>query len=292
MNPESLSTRPELNRFSDRNDVVRVDVVENLDDQTSTSLRTFYRAIGASHLFEERIEPSLRQDSTRLFVAMRDRPWPPWGLGGRVVAAVCQVNEIGEALFGLGPVYVADDEVTNIGMIGATLKAVLEEVSRQEGSEVAYLVRDGSVLAPRVLERFGFTKTDDAVVTEAARYSFYRASAGDLADQLGLSQTSTSELLAHSIDSETFEALSWFYSSLYLGGHAELRTDLVPPEIAQTLSGIFTASLPGGTPPPPPPPGSDRYREFEEEIEEVFEERPIEELPAEETFEAEEEEEG
>jgi hypothetical protein len=221
-------------------------------------------------------------------VALRDRPWPPWGLGGRIVAAVCQVNELGEALYGLGPVYVADDEVTNIGMVGATLKAVLEEVSREEGSEVAYLVRDGSVLAPRVLESFGFTKTDDAVVTEAARYSFHRASAGDLADRLGLSQTSTSELLAHSIDSETFQALSWFYSSLYLGGHAELRTDLVPPEIAQTLSGIFTASLPGGTPPPPPP-GSDRYREFEEEFEEVFEERPIEEVPAEETFEAEEE---
>jgi hypothetical protein len=69
-----------------------------------------------------------------------------------------------------------------------------------------------------------------------------------------------------------------------------LRTDLVPPEIAQTIGGIFTASLPGGTPPPPPPPGSDRYREFEEEFEEVIEERPIEELPAEETFEAEEEE--
>ena len=247
--------KPEQGRgnvFAARNDVVRVDAVDSLDEHLSSSLRTFFRVLGVPHLYGEQIAPAVQTDSARVFVAVRDRPWPPWGLGGRKIAAICQVQPIGEALYGLGPIYVTDEDATNVGLVGALLKEALEVAAQEENAEVSYLVLDGSVLGGRVLELSGFVKTDDAVVTDAARYSFYRAPAQKVLDELGLAKTSAPELLAHQLDDETFKRLALFYAVLYVAGHPREVDHLVVREIIPILGGLFGASLPGGVPPTPP----------------------------------------
>ncbi|MDQ1739288.1 MAG: hypothetical protein QOE53_940, partial [Pseudonocardiales bacterium] len=82
--------------FDDRNDNTRIDLFEELTDQISVALRSFCRRLGAPHLFEERIAPMLREGDSYLFVAVRDRPWPPWGIGARHISAACHVHKIAD----------------------------------------------------------------------------------------------------------------------------------------------------------------------------------------------------
>lgn len=238
--------------FAKRNDVVRIDACDELDEYLAASLRTFFRHLGVPHLFDERIAPALSSGDSRLFAAVRDRPWPPWGVGARKVCALCHVQSIGEGLHGLGPVYVTDEDATNIGLVGALLKEVLEEVGSEEKAEVSYLVVEGSVMASRVLAASGFRQTDDVVLTDKARYFFHRAEAQQLLEQLGLAKVSVPELLAHEIDDHTFERTALFYGTLNLAGHPHPWDEFLVREIIAIEAGLFNASLPGGVPPTPP----------------------------------------
>lgn len=276
MNPETVQSLAGSESLAARNDVVRVEWFDSIDEHLASALKTFFRLLGASHVFDERIEPSVATDAARLCVAVRDRPWPPWGLGGRKLAAVCQVQPIGEALYGLSPLFVADEDLTNIGLVGTLLKETLDEIAREQDAEVSYLVLDGAVLSRRVLESNGFTQTDDAVVTDTARYSFYRASAQKVLDRLGLATTSTPELLAHQFGEHTFDRLALFHSALHLAGSPRAWDDVLAREIVPISGGLFSAGLPGGPPPGPSSSGPDRFRETEiERIEEIDEEGEV-----------------
>jgi hypothetical protein len=67
--------------FDHRNRSIRIDMFEELSDHALAALRSFARRIGAPHLLEEVILPKLREGDSQVFVAVQDRPWPPWGLG-------------------------------------------------------------------------------------------------------------------------------------------------------------------------------------------------------------------
>jgi hypothetical protein len=269
MNPDVAQALTGEATFAARNDVVRIEWFDSLDEHLASALRTFCRLLDVPHVFEERIEPAMTTDSARLCVAMRDRPWPPWGLGGRKIAAVCQVQPIGESLYGLSPMFVADEDLTNIGLVAVVIKETLEEIAREQDAEVSYLVLDGSVLSHRVLESAGFAKTDDAVVTETARYSFYRGSAQKVLDELGLSSISTPELLAHEIPDTTYDRIAFLHSALYLAGSPRRWDDVLAREIIAINGGLFSAGLPGGPPPGPSSRGPDPDRFREDEFEEI-----------------------
>src|SRR6267154_296158 len=102
--------------FDDRNRVTRMDLFEELSDQALAAIRSFSRRIGASHLVDEVILPTLREGDSQLIAAVQDRPWPPWGLGARHVIALCQSHQIADESFALSPVYVADEDLTNVGL--------------------------------------------------------------------------------------------------------------------------------------------------------------------------------
>jgi len=235
--------QPSPGLYEKGNDAVRVDSFSELDDATVVALRSFFRKLGAPHLVDERVLPTLKSPEGMIFAAVRDRPWPPWGYGSRRVVSLVQAHSIGKRSYGIGPVYVRPEESSNIGLRAALYKELLEALGREAKAEVNYLVVQGSVITAQVLTSVGFTKSQDLVVTEDDRYAFYRADATDLLGRLQLRDASVPELLSHKADPRIFERNALFQAVLEWGRYREV----IPID-----GGSFDAALPGGVPPTPP----------------------------------------
>jgi hypothetical protein len=236
--------------YDKTNDKVRVDSFKQLEDHHfSASLMTFYRHIDAPFIYHEQIVPAMADGETRLFTAVRDRAWPPWGLGAKRVGAVCQVSRVGENRFSISPVHTADADRTNIGLIAAVYKEALETIAHEHKGEISYLVIEGSVLADRVLRAHGFERSEDYVVSGDVRYEHYRANAASLAASLGLDKLSLPELLAHEIEDKTFHRLNEFLLSIHTATGSK-RRDWRSPEILAVTAGIHWDSPPAQVPPP------------------------------------------
>jgi len=149
--------------------------------------------------------------------------------------------------YAISPVYVTDEDATNVGLISALYKEVLESIATSPNAEVNYLVAEGSVLAHHVLESRGFKKYEDVFLTENARYFTYRIGACELLCQLGLDKIDTPDLLAHQLSSEILEANALFHQTLYFGSRAEWMLFNSIPEIIRLVRGGH-ASKPGGVP--------------------------------------------
>jgi hypothetical protein len=243
-----MATGPEnspggTSAYDKGNDAVRVDQFSEMDDAVAVAMRSFFRKLGAPHLFEERVLPTLKIPDANIFAAVRDRPWPPWGHGSRLIVALIQAHPVSSNSYGLSPVYVRPEEAANIGLRAALYKETLENISQRAKAEVNYLVIEGSVLTERILTSVGFKRSKDLVQTEEARYFFYRADSRNLLDELQLSKVSIPELLSHQANPSVLEK-----NALYQGvlDWARFR------EIIVIDGGSFDASLPGGAPPSPP----------------------------------------
>src|SRR5438105_7592768 len=241
--------------YDRKNDTVRIDSFQQLDDHFAVSLMSFFRQLDAPHLYLERVRPILRAGDSTIYAAVRERPWPPWGLGARRIGALCQTHPVGTGSYGLSPVYTSDEHATNIGLMAAVYSEVLEGLRRDGKAEVNYLVVEGSVFADHILRGAGFAKSDDLVaVDDELRYAFYRADAGEVAGALGFDRVSVPELLAHEVDDKTFDRLASYFSALALASQPNRWVDRLVREIIAIDVGLFDASLPGGTPPTPSPP--------------------------------------
>ncbi|HST47515.1 hypothetical protein [Jatrophihabitans sp.] len=238
------------------NDVVRIDRIEEIDSHLGVAMMGFFRRLGISHLYPERIVPTMEGGGSRVYLAARDRPWPPWGLGARAIGALCQVHPVGRNSYAISPVYTADEDATNIGMIAAVYKEALENLSEAQGAEVNYLVVQDSRFADRLLRGVGFSPSDDLQVTDQARYRFYRTEAGKLAKALSLDRISVPELLAHQIEDSVLDRLSGYFAGLYLATGQGRFTDRVVHEIVWIDGGLFDSDRPGLAPPDAFPPGS------------------------------------
>jgi hypothetical protein len=235
--------------YNAKNDAVHIDQMQELDQHSAISVMSFFRRLDIPHLFQERVQPTLKAGDSSLFLAVRDRPWPPWGLEARNVAALCQVQAVSPTGVGLSPVYVADEDATNLGLVAAVYAEILEELTRGERTEINYLVLDGSAYAGRVLRFYGFEPSEDVLVTDEHRYVFHRAEAAELQERLGLDRVSVPELLAHEVDDETFQRQALYFSTLQLASQATRLSDRVVREIVWIDGGLFDASLPGGVAP-------------------------------------------
>ena len=234
--------------FEDRNGATRIDMFDELNSLTKAALRSFFRRMGAPHVFDEITLPLLDEGDSQIFAAVRDRPWPPWGLGARHVTAVCQTHLVADESFGVSPVYVTDEDLNNVGLIAAVFREAVGYLATSERAEVNYLVAEGSVLADHVLRTLGFEQTDDVFLTEAARYLTYRISAAQLLESLGLDEIDTPELLAQEVDAELLARNALFHSTIYLGSRAEWSLEaIIASEIAHLVRGGHY-SKPGGVP--------------------------------------------
>lgn len=232
--------------YDTKNDQVRIDQTQELDPHAAVAVMSFFRRLDVPHLFQERVLPTLEAGDSSVFLAIRDRPWPPWGLGGMTVAAFCQIHAVSPTGVGVSPVYTADQDATNLGLVAALYAEVLEELTRSEHSEVNYLVLEGSAYASRVLRSYGFEPSQDVLVTDEHRYVFHRTNAGALRERLGLDRVSVPELLAHEVDDETFQRHALYFSALHLASQPTRLKDGVMREIIGIDGGLFDALLPGG----------------------------------------------
>lgn len=238
---------PDLAKLHDeRNARTRIDVFSELTPTARSALRQFFRNLRAEHYLEESLLPTLELGDARIFCTVRDRPWPPWGLGARTLSGVCEVHAVEPDSWAIGPMLVADDEATNVGLECALYKEVLQTLAASKTAEVCYLVIEGSRLADHTLRAQGFRRDEDVLLTEHARYFTYRALAGELLERLGLEKFSTPELLAHDFPPEYLLRSAAFYHTLRLASHAQLIGSVVP-EIIGLPRGSY-AGKPGGVP--------------------------------------------
>jgi hypothetical protein len=230
-----------------RNDSTRIDVFEELSHTALAALRSFCRRMGAPHLLDEVLLPTLEDGDASIYAAIRDRPWPPWGVGARLVTALCQVQAITDESYAVSPVYISDEDLTNVGLISALYKEVLESLTVSPRAEVNYLVADGSALAPLVLGSLGFERAEDVFLTELARYYTWRMPVTDLLRALGLDQVDTPDLLAHDVPPETLTRNAMVHHTIYLGSRPGWATLGGVPELIQLVRGGH-AGKPGGVP--------------------------------------------
>jgi hypothetical protein len=233
--------------FDERNRSTRIDLFEELNHLALAAIRAFTRRLGSPHLLDEVILPILQDGDSQILTAVQDRPWPPWGLGARRIAALCQTHSIGDNSFAVSPVYVTDEDLTNVGMISAVFKEALEQLADNPRAEVCYLVGEGSTLVDSVLKSNGFRKTDDVFVNWAGRYYTYRAPVGEVLKSLGVSSLSTPDLLAHDMDVATLQKNALFHSTLISGSRAEWAEEAAIAEIIRLVRGGH-AGKPGGVP--------------------------------------------
>lgn len=237
-NPRSLSAQ---------NQAVRVDEIQELVGEALAAARVFFRRIGLPQVVDEVVLPLLDEGDSQIFTGVRDRPWPPWGLGSRNVVAWCQTYPAGEGNYGVTPVFTGDEEMTNIGLISAVYKEAVESLALRD-AEINYVAKEDSVLADHVLRKIGFEKTQDVLLTEAARYFTYRMDAEDLLRGLGLDAYGAPEILAHEMAPDVLERLALFHHTVYLASRAEWTsvTSSARPEMVRLVRfGHF--SKPGGT---------------------------------------------
>ncbi|MGW3199162.1 2OG-Fe(II) oxygenase [Streptomyces sp. NPDC001118] len=235
--------------FAERNGGTRIEIFDELSELAKAALHTFFRRTGAPHLMEEVVLPLFSEGDSQIFAAVRDRPWPPWGLGARNIVAVLQTHLVADGCWGLSPVHVADEDLTNVGLSSAVYKEALETLAVDPTAEVHYLVAEGSRLADRTLRRVGFERSEDVFLTEAARYLTYRTPARELLTRLGLADIDTVDVLTGAVDDEVFERNAAFHSTVYLASRAEWVSDrvTVASEIARLVRGGHY-SKPGGVP--------------------------------------------
>jgi hypothetical protein len=233
--------------FDHRNRSTRIDLFEELNDHALAALYSFTRRLGAPHLLDEVILPTLREGDSKLLVAVQDRPWPPWGLGARHIVALCQTHLVSDYSYAVSPVYVTDEDLTNVGMISAVFKEALEQLVVNPRAEMCYLVGEGSSLVDQVLASNGFKRSDDIFVNWAGRYYTYRALARNVLANFGLDKLGTPDLLAHDLDPALLEKNAFFHQTLYLGSRAEWATERAISEIINLVRGGH-AGKPGGVP--------------------------------------------
>lgn len=229
------------------NDATRIDVFDELSHTALAAVRSFCRRLGAPHLVDEVLVPTLEDGDSSIFVAVRDRPWPPWGIGARHITALCQVQAVGDETYAISPVFVGDEDATNVGLLSALYKEVLDSMAVSARAEVNYLVADGATLAPHVLGSLGFARAEDVFLTEQARYYTWRAPVADLQRAMGLTDTFTADLLAHDIAPATIQRNALFFHTVLAGSRPEWAASGGIAEMIRLVRGGHSGK-PGGVP--------------------------------------------
>ncbi|MBS0446435.1 MAG: 2OG-Fe(II) oxygenase [Proteobacteria bacterium] len=234
--------------YDDTNRSTRIDVFDELTAQTLSALRQFARRLGAPHLVDEVFLPTLAEGDCQLIAGVRDRPWPPWGLGAREIVALCMTHSIADASYAVSPVYALTQDLNNVGLLSSVYKEALEQLAAVPNAEICYLAAEHSTLADHVLRRAGMQRTPDVFVTWLERYYTYRAPVRRVLEALGLEQPSTPELLAHAGDPQALQDQATFHQTIYNGSLPEwIGTEILRSEIIGLVRGGH-AGKPGGVP--------------------------------------------
>ncbi|KQX67384.1 hypothetical protein [Streptomyces sp. Root1310] len=236
------------------NESVRMGVSRDTDPETRTALAAFCRRNGYPYLFTEVLEPLLSEHGLVLALAVTERPWPPKGIGSRTIEAV-GIAMIGtEGRAHLTPVLTDRRNATNIGLVGALTKQLLEHLREADVPSAGYLVRQGDRALEHALERAGFAEADFRSSTDFADYLEFAASPDKVLDALGLAALRVGDLLALGLDGGELDRLGSYHFALTAGLTAYLQDSLRNAALLPGLIDLVATLPPGGVPPGTPGP--------------------------------------
>ncbi|MFF9623832.1 hypothetical protein [Streptomyces griseosporeus] len=240
---------------SSANESVRTRVSRDTDVETRTALAAFCRRNGYPYLFTEVLEPLLSGDGLVLALAVTERPWPPKGIGSQTIEAVGIAMIGSEGRAHLTPVLTDRRNATNLGLVGALTKSLLEYLREADVPSADYLVRQGDRALERVLERAGFAEAEFQSSTDFADYLEFAASPQKVLDALGLAALRVGDLLSLSLDGGELDRLSSYHFALTAGLTAYLQDSLrhaaLLPGLIDVAATLPPAGVPPGTPGPP-----------------------------------------
>jgi hypothetical protein len=235
------------------NESIRLTVTSDPSVEQKTALATFCRRNGFPHLYYERLEPLLARTDLVLALAVTERPWPPNGIGSQTIEAV------GIAMIGtedrahLTPVLADRRHATNIGLVAAVTKQLLEALSERAAS-AGYLVRASDRAIERAVEQAGFTRADLQSATEYAEYVEYSARPEQVLEALGLDRVRTGDLLSLNLDGSELDRLALHHFALTAGLSAFLDDSIRYTALLPGLIDLVASLPPGGVPPGTPGP--------------------------------------
>jgi hypothetical protein len=232
------------------NEELRIDQIDPLDSEGQSNLLMFLRQFNATHLFWEYLLPAAHQEGGAIcLAAIRDRPWPPWGLAASSVRALLHIYPLHTNSAGIGGLIVPPTEFANIGMMAALYKEGLEQLIGEDRSEIGYLVREDSRAVERVLAIHGFARVEDVPLVDHSRYVLLTATAETLLKGLGLSSATTEELLRFQFpDTEVFDRNALFHSVLQLAQWPWIQDPANPGELMPNPGWVSGPYDPGPQP--------------------------------------------
>jgi hypothetical protein len=236
------------------NESIRVWTTDEISIETKSALATFCRRNGFPHLYFEIIEPLLPRADLVLGLATTERPWPPRGIGSQTIEAV------GIALIGtedrahLTPVLTDRKHATNLGLVGAVTKQLLEALRDRRVSSAGYLVRQDDRALERALERTGFVKADLQSATEYAEYFEHSATPQKILEDLALDHLRLGDVLALTMDGRELDRLSAYHFALAAGLTPYLQDSIRYAALLPGLIDLIATLPPGGVPPGTPGP--------------------------------------
>lgn len=243
-----------MTHHSPANESVRLTVTADPDVETRTALAAFCRRNRYPYLYSEVLDPLLSRGGLVLALATTERPWPPKGIGSQTVEAVGIAMIGSEDRAHLTPVLTDRRNVTNVGLVAAVTKQLLEHLRERNVPSAGYLVRQGDRALERVLEQAGFTEADFQSSTDFADYLEFSAAPQEVLDTLGLSRLRLGDLLALALDGGELDRLSSYHFALSAGLSAYLQDSIRYAAMLPGLIDLIATSPPGGVPPGTPGP--------------------------------------
>jgi hypothetical protein len=235
------------NAFTRKNELMRMESLEGLHPTVEAPLMAFFWRIGLPHVYWEYLVPVMRETNAFVVMAVKDRAWPPWGVGAHTIHALMVASPVSEVSAGLSHVFVLDEDIGNIGLIAATYKEMLDSLVRRSVKEINYVVLDGSVLASRILSNVGFEKTEELFLTQNRRYNLHSASPSGHLEKMGLAEAAVPDLLEGTLDDHAFSMVSQWIAATSASSPFWTERNGVPDVIPNT-GGFLHASQPGGVP--------------------------------------------
>jgi hypothetical protein len=234
--------------YFQKNETMRIEVFKDLSQHMRAPVMAFFRRVGLPHVYWELIVPALEEGSGLVCAAVRDRPWPPWGIGAHEIHALTLIYPITAEGAGLSNVFLLDEDLGNVGLAAAVYKEALGHLLRHQVPEVSYIVMEGSVLASRTLGSMAFKETVELFLTPKTRYHVYSADTKAHYCHLGFETIATPDLLANRFDAQSFQRVSQWLAATTLGTAPFWADKQVKPEIIPNTGGGLRASQPGGVP--------------------------------------------
>ena len=223
------------NIHDDANQRLTVNHHPNAVEEFGPEIASLLRRASVGHLYDEHVVPLHRINGLMAALATRALLWPSAGARGQEAEAIALAAVGAGTRALLAPVITAPQHRLNLGLLAATQRALLEALASVGSEEVAFLVRDGSMVVQAVLDAVGFRPSGTVAVTDHAKYVAYCASPGEVIERLGIAGLRQGDVLALHVKPSVIEQLAAFHLTI----EAATQPYFVGrPEWAEILPGL------------------------------------------------------